>query len=743
MPEDPSFVARRHTRWVAPLILLALTTGIFWKLLTKQYNWLDSPDLAFQILPWFQFQASAWHAGEFPLWDPHLWGGQPLLGQMQPGAAYPLNWPLFLAPLHNGHIQPFWINLHFLFSHYLAALFCYLLCRDLGRSNSASILAGAGYALGGVLGTIGWPQMLSGAVWAPLVLLFYFRCLRGCHPAANAALSGAFLGISFLSGHHQIPSFTALAMGGFWLHYIWIQPNRMRALRQPAIAGMLLALVGALQLLPAIETGRLSLRWVESQNPVFWGQSVPYIVHKQHSFPPSSLLGVFIAGLSREVDPFLGFTLVALALLGLAACWKRSEVRLFGALAVGAVVFALGGFSVYHGVAYLLFPMVEKARTPAIAFFLAQLALAALAAFGLDAFRTEEIRQSTFVRSLIRGLLAFSAVAWSITLASATVRQETGNEYEALSLAAISAIGLAVLLHASRTGRIRESSAAALSIALLLFEFGTVTTANYQHRENKGGSLYKLTQHDDVVDFLRTLPAPMRLEVDTDDVPFNIGDWEGLEQFRAYSGGLTANVARFETDRLNGGHLAPMLFALGYHLGNDPMRDGQQQVFQGRAGLKVYRNPEAFPRYWSVHEAATVPSAEIIRRMGEEGGNLRRKALMTASAPPLETCGDGDELRLTARSSSALTFETTMRCRGLLVASETYFPGWLGYVDGQPAPLHEVYGALRGIVVNQGRHRVEMRYRPVSVYWGAGLTLLGLLTALAAGRYQMRAPEKA
>ncbi|MGC4052042.1 MAG: YfhO family protein [Paludibaculum sp.] len=116
---------------------------------------------------------------------------------------------------------------------------------------------------------------------------------------------------------------------------------------------------------------------------------------------------------------------------------------------------------------------------------------------------------------------------------------------------------------------------------------------------------------------------------------------------------------------------------------------------------------------------------------------------MTSSAPPLETCGEPDELRLTARSSASLTFETTMRCRGLLVASETYFPGWNGYVDGQPAPLHEVYGALRGIVVSQGRHRVEMRYRPLSVYWGAALTLAGLLAALAAAIHQARRPDLA
>src|SRR5678815_1505033 len=49
--------------------------------------------------------------------------------------------------------------------------FCYWLCRDLGRSRMASLLGGTAFALSGVVGTIDWPQMLNGAIWAPLVLL--------------------------------------------------------------------------------------------------------------------------------------------------------------------------------------------------------------------------------------------------------------------------------------------------------------------------------------------------------------------------------------------------------------------------------------------------------------------------------------------------------------------------------------------------------------------------------------------
>src|SRR5215831_14953801 len=147
---------------------------------------MDHPDMAYQVLPWYQLEAVSWHRGELPLWDPHVWGGQPLVGQLQPGAAYPPNWLLFLLPLRNGHIQQVWLHLYFIVAHLFAALACYWLCRDLGRTVSASILAGSAFA-------------------------------------------GTFLGISFLSGHHQIPTFTSAMMAALWLFEFsrW----RLRALR--------------------------------------------------------------------------------------------------------------------------------------------------------------------------------------------------------------------------------------------------------------------------------------------------------------------------------------------------------------------------------------------------------------------------------------------------------------------------------------------------------------------------------
>ena len=65
-----------------PLVLLLIVACFYWKLIfTYQFDWIWSPDLADQILPWFEEQARQLQHGMFPMWDPHTWLGQSFIGQ--------------------------------------------------------------------------------------------------------------------------------------------------------------------------------------------------------------------------------------------------------------------------------------------------------------------------------------------------------------------------------------------------------------------------------------------------------------------------------------------------------------------------------------------------------------------------------------------------------------------------------------------------------------------------------------
>jgi hypothetical protein len=709
----------RSAAAAGPILLLVIITGSFWKLLTKQYTWADHPDMAYQVLPWYQFEAESLHLGEFPLWDPHVFGGQPLVGQMQPGAAYPPNWPLFLLPLRDGHIQISWVNLYFILTHFAAALFCYWLCRDLGRTMAASVFAGFGFALGGVVGSIGWPQMLNGAIWIPLVLLFFFRSMRCQRPLASAAFAGTFLGISFLSGHHQIPVFTTLMMAALWLLELW--RRRRAALRPLAVFALFAAMASAFQVLPGLEYGMRSIRWVGSVNPVFWGQYVPYTVHQQYSLPPLGVLGLALPGVYP--DTFMGIAVLTMAVAGFAMAFEDKIVKVMGGVCAGAFLVAMGGYSVFHGVAYLLIPLVEKARTPSVAIVVVQAALAVLASYGIDALRVRAAG-----RRSIGTLLAIGLLPWPVLAVLSQIRPEASREYERLAVAALVALALAAVLYGWKSKRISERAAIVLIFVTALFELGTVTGQNFRHRETPGGFLQELERHGDVVKFLREQPDFVRLEVDTDAIPWNIGDWDGIDQFRAYLGGMTSNVALFEKERLDGGHLATMLFALNYYAGSKPFRAGQREAFRGNSGLNVYRNPEAFPRLWTAHQAVSVAARDLIPRL--QRADLRQEVFLTGATPALDRCGITDDVQMLERHAGRVVLEARMACRGMIVLSQTFFPGWKAYVDGRREPLYEAYGVLQGVVVDGGPHRIEIRYRPASVYWGASITALGLAMAL-------------
>src|SRR5579871_1858137 len=341
-----------------PALLFLVTAGFSWKLaLPGQYTWLDASDIAYQVLPWFQEQARQWHSGHFPLWDTHLWTGQPLVGQAQPGTLNPLNWILFSLPLRDGLMRIPVLHWYWIVIRYFAVLAGFILCRDLKLSRTASMLAGCAYGLGGFIGAVGWPQKMMSAVLLPLALMFFLRVVRGENTLASAAASGALLGASFLSGHHDVPVFFTLVMAGLWIYHF--ASARWRALAPATAFSVCFLLIAAAQILPAVELGRLSLRWVNAPSPVGWADRIPYNVHEGFSLYPTAILGIVIPGFQHDSAVFIGLVAFTLGLVGAVAHWQERMVRILAAVALSGLVLALGGYGLFHGLLYAMAPNLD------------------------------------------------------------------------------------------------------------------------------------------------------------------------------------------------------------------------------------------------------------------------------------------------------------------------------------------------------------------------------------------------
>ncbi|MEO8593271.1 MAG: hypothetical protein ABI759_08115 [Candidatus Solibacter sp.] len=618
-------------RLAGPAILLVLTAAFYWKLtISREWTFLESPDTANVVRPWLDYQAREFHAGRLPLWDPYEWGGHTLIGQVQPGITNPLNWILFAMPLRDGHIPVLTLHWYWVLIHWLGALFCFALCRDLGAGFVSSLLGGCIFALAGFVGHTDWPQILMCSIWVPLVLLFFARVARGQTPAASGALCGAALGMAFLSGYHVVPTFTAVLLGAMWLGYVAIGWRQRARWGHAALWLCVWLLVSAVQVLPAVEYAKQSLRWAGAPEPLRWGQPVPYDVHAQYSLGWPSVAGIVLPGISLHANPHVGFVAVGLAL---AALWRRrrdAQVRWFGCVALGGLLLALGKDFPLYWLIYRFVPMVEKAREPAMAIVLCQVGVAALAALGA---------------SLVERLGGRSG--WSLA-----------------------ALGLTVFL--------AEAVYAAPRLA------------RFDRRDSYAAML---ESQADVAVFLKAQAGWFRVDIDESDLSYNFGDFHGIEQF----GGVGSSLP-IRTHKLLGHAETPRLFGVRYRVARVPSDPAQEEVFRSRSGLRVYRDPRIGEALWTWHETP---------------------------------CAAKDQLRIVDRTSMAVKVEVEMGCPGLAVVGDAFYPGWRALLDGERRPVQEVE-AVRAVRTGAGRHVIEFRYRPASVYWGFGLTMLGLLVACIA-----------
>jgi hypothetical protein len=176
------------------------------------------------------------------------------------------------------------------------------------------------------------------------------------------------------------------------------------------------------------------------------------------------------------------------------------------------------------------------------------------------------------------------------------------------------------------------------------------------------------------------------VDFDANDVPYNFGNLYDIEQF-----GGAASSLPVRTHRLLGNAETPRLFGIRYRVASKPSDPAQEEVFRSRSGLKVYRDSRIAEPLW------------------------------TWRAVP---CPAPDRLRVVSRAPEVFVVEAELACPALVVAGDSYYRGWRARVDGARRPVQEL-DAVRAVRVDAGRHAIEFRYRPASVYWGFGLTLLG------------------
>lgn len=729
-------IQRPGIRWAA--LLLLLTALCFWKLgFSNQFTFLDSPDMTGQVVPWYEVQAKAWKDGTFPLWDPYVWAGQPLLGQMQPGSAFPLNWPLFAAPLGtDGHIRYRFIHIQRVLIHLLAALFAFALARELEFSHIAAVLMGLAFTCGGWVGSVVWPQMLNGAIWLPLTLMLFHRAARQptmLSALPYAVLCGGSVGLSLLSGHHQAPFFSLLALGGVFLYLLVerCKQDRSQAISLSVIfgvVGLVSFLVAGLQLLPAFEYGNDALRWVGAVNPVGRGDKVPYYVHHTLRLELVTLLGLVTPRLNHIMNTYVGWTALALALYAVTACWKERWVKVYALLTILSLSYASGTYSLLQGLAYALIPEAHTARTSAYAFFVTQLAIFVLAARGLDRLMQQssaELQASTWIRRGQILLVSFAAMAYVTLFARAMWGQMDPNPADNVIFSALIALILAACLQGYKKGELTAKVFGGAMIVLVLSEAYSTQFYDISHFDDpmRRAHLNQLEEEfKGPMEFLTAEAARserFRFSTNPELGGINIGARYGLEQTNGFLASVSQDI--FELFLLSNVDEFEDLTNTKYYVSREPRNDIQIERYVAANGLRVFENPNAGPRSWVVYNTELITNEEF----GTKG------------VPPVQPCESEGSVEETTWNMQTTALRVQSACPGYVVLADAFFHGWRVSVNGQDAPVLRYRKGLRAVYAPAGESAVEFRYEPGSVTTGAWMSGFGFLLCFLSGGWML------
>jgi hypothetical protein len=325
--------------------------------------------------------------------------------------------------------------------------------------------------------------------------------------------------------------------------------------------------------------------------------------------------------------------------------------------------------------------------------------------------------------------LGFGAILYLFQIARFTFEPNVNQYQTGVPLAALYSVLFASVFLLWANGRIGPKAIGYWLIALLMFEIGNVTGFLYPTREDGWTQLDGLTRNADIATFLRDHLEDGRFDVNATDLHNNLGDWDDIDQYAGYTG-VTVNISRMAFN-VN----SRRLFGVRYYVSNKPRTEGESPVFQGSSGVKIFREPPSFPRAWSVKQLEDVHDPVLIpARIGESTpDHLRDTAFLAGDNPALETCDGEDTLTYRKVRPTSYLVDADMRCQRMVVVGNTYFPGWDVRVDGKPTRMYEVDRALQGFLVPGGKHKVEVTYRPTSVYAGAALSLSALLGLCALG----------
>ena len=767
-------LAERHEYLGAGAILGLITCVWFWPLLTGEQ--LGQSFALHQFSPWagavdpqslpqrgpFFDAAIAFHpwavvvreqmlSGQLPLWNPFEWGGTTLVGNMQSGVFFPLNWLHVVLGFDYG-----WGALAAV-KVLVAGLGTYALSKELGSGRGGALVGGAVYMLSGPL--MVWLQYPLSSAFAlfPWLLLATTRVCRRGTPGSVAGVALA-VALTVLAGHPESAFISVSATTVYLLALIAFDrtahPGPGRSLRVAArwAGGTLLgAALAAVSLLPFLSALGSSVTLTDRGDLV--RPDAPSLFYLLHYAMPG-LLGDGEPNLyGRWPFGYFGLPALVLALVALSRYRHKPAARAI------SVMTAVTLMTMYRlpPVSWLLDhvqPWSTVYWAPERIYFVLALAGAVGAGAGFTALARRPLPLGRVVA--VTGAVGVTiAIGFALAEASSELGAPASVKRESIVVTGLLLLAAGAVLAAP--GRMRSRPALGIGLAVVVLSLVGFQNLNVILPPEEAHP-----STPDAIAALQNQPHPFRIGTirDRPDAPVmlaNTAALYGLESIEGYDFPLSERWSDFQTRVLEfgGGAGFPELRRAGtpprgaalaalrmmnvrYYLaapGTASPAPAFETIYTGRDAV-VFRDPGALPRAYVVPTTRALGDDPALAALAAGSLDPRRSALV----PPEATTVPRGELarfrpaRVEQPSPDHVRVHLPPGAGGWLVLANAYSSEWNASVDGRETELRPTNFAAMGVPVRASSRTVDFRLDHTRFWVGAAISLVALAgTGLLAG----------
>lgn len=662
-----------------------------------------------EMVTWTETAREILKSGEIPLFNRRLGAGTPLLSDQQNSIAHPFTLLGLYLPIGKAWTLSVALRLFF------ALFFLFVFLRDWGFRDEAAFFGAIAYGFCTFhLVTLLMPLGLT-IMMMPMALATTGELMRRPRARSYLAVTAALV-CTLLAGHPEAELWVGLAAGAYALYL-----RNARALILAALAALTAVLLTAFFWYPTFALLKSSNRYrlmttLQADPPphhlgapwfaVLVSPNILGTVPTGSYRPPEPRAPDLLDDYGEVVSGYTGIATLALAAAALPMAWRRKPgMFALGLIAVAVLTFAeMPG---WHGL-LMKIPLVNVSQLQRFRIFW-NLGIVILAVIALDEIPARRIVAASMAMLLLLG------VVWIVELPLSRL-----TRFELLQILAPGAILLALPLLI----RFRR-----LALVLTVLTFcDLVLTAWRNNPPSRPDDLFPVTG---AVAALRDHPQPYRVVArGTAFLPDTLG-YYGIEDVKT-----TSPFSSFEYLRLFNGYFQTYGFdqAVGttqYPFtdflnvryiyappGETAGRDDVREIYRGRDGT-VFVNDKALPRYFfPAHYDVEFDYGNVVARMVKVA-DYRQQAFIDhvphkvqRLAPALSRDSSGGVIGMTHYGPNSVELAVESRGWNLLASSDTFWPGWRAYWNGERMPPVRVNGAFLGVFVPPGRGTVRFVYRP-------------------------------